>query len=111
MVPPNRRTRIQSDRDGPPRGRIALRTDPIGTRAVLTRGQLSPVLRSTRSRRLNTLRPIQSPLSTRLRSVTRATCVRLRLRMGLRAGVRNPNGMRNRRAPSRENKRVSLPGS
>ena len=100
---------MRSDRAGLLRGRTALRTDPIETRAVLTRGHLSPVLRSTRRRRLNTLRRIQGPLSTRLRSVTRDTCVRLRVRP--RAGVRNPNGMRNRRAQSHENKRVSPLGS
>jgi hypothetical protein len=91
------------------RGRTALRIDPIETRAVLTRGHLSPVLRSMHRRRLNTLRRIQSPLSTRLRSVTRHTRVRLLPRP--RAGVRNPNGMRNRRTRSRESKRVSLRGS
>ena len=56
VAPPSRRTRMQSDRAELLRGRIARRSDPIETRAVLIRGHLSPVLRSTRSRRLSTLR-------------------------------------------------------
>jgi hypothetical protein len=100
---------MRGDPAGLLRGRTALRNDPIETRAVLTRGHLSPVLRSTRRRRLNTLRRIQSPPSIRLRSVTRDTCVRPRARP--RVGVRNRNGMRSRRTQRRENKRVSPPGS
>jgi hypothetical protein len=56
VAPPSRRTRMQSDRAELLPGRIALRSDPIETRAVLTHGHRSPVLRSTRSRQLNTQR-------------------------------------------------------